>query len=207
VGEPRQVDSRSGVGRLIERFIPRADHGGRHEILVRAPADVVFDVAWNLDLRAHPAARAIFWLREKLLRADPAPPRRVTGLVAETTSLGWGVLAHRPGRELVMGAATQPWKANVVFRALVPEDFAAFTEPELVKIAWTLEAEPLGPALTRFRTETRVVATDEVARRKFQRYWRAFGVGILLIRVLLLPRLRREAERRYREAERGGRDA
>jgi hypothetical protein len=183
--------------RLIERYLPHPEHGGRHETLIRAPADLVFELARNADMQAHPLARAIFWLREKLLRATPAP-RAARGLVAETTGLGWGVLAHRPGRELVVGAVTQPWEANVVFRPIPPEEFVPFSEPGMVKIVWTLEAEPLGPALTRFRTETRVVATDETARRRFQRYWRFFGLGIVLIRILLLPRLRREAERRYR---------
>ena len=68
----------------------------------------------------------------------------------------------------------------------------------MVKIAWTLEVEPLAPARTRFRTQTRVVATDDAARRKFRRYWRMFGMGIVLIRLLLLPAVRREAERRAR---------
>jgi hypothetical protein len=193
------VVPRKASARLIERFIPRADRGGRHETLVRAPADLVFDVACNFDLRSSPVARAIFWLRGKLLRARPAPRRRPAGLLAETTELGWGMMAFRPDRELVMGAVTQPWLADVAFRAVPPEDFAAFAEPEMVRIVWTLEAEPLGPALTRFRTETRVAATDEAARRKFQRYWRVFGIGILMIRLLMLPKLRREAERRYRQ--------
>jgi hypothetical protein len=61
---------------------------------------------------------------------------------------------------------------------------------------WTLEAEPLGPKLTRFRTETRVQATDGAAWKRFRRYWRWAGVGMVLIRWLLLPRLRREAEGR-----------
>jgi hypothetical protein len=186
----------SGV-RLIEQFIPRAEHGGCHETLIRAPASLVFELAWNTDMQAHPAVRAIFWLRETLLRAEPAP-RAQRGLVAETTALGWRRLAHRSGRELVMGAVTRPWEANVVFRSLPPEEFVAFAESGMVKIVWTLEAEPLGPALTLFRTETRVVATDEAARSRFRRYWRFFGIGIVLVRLLLLPRLRREAERQYR---------
>ena len=99
-------------GRLIERFMPRAHHGSRHEISVRAPATLVFDTACNHDIQSHPVVRAIFWLREKLLRMEPAPARRATGIVAETMSLGWGVLAERPGRELVMGAVTQPWKGT-----------------------------------------------------------------------------------------------
>ena len=67
-----------------------------------------------------------------------------------------------------------------------------------MKIAWTLEATPLAPALTRFATETRVVATDEEARIKFRRYWRKFGMGIVLIRLVLLPALRKRAERLWR---------
>ena len=90
-------------------------------------------------------------------------------------------------------------RAKLLGAAKPPADrFATFAGPDLVKIVWTLEAEPVEPALTRFRTETRVQATDESARRSFRRYWRRFGMGIVLIRWLLLPAVRREAERRYR---------
>ena len=66
-----------------------------------------------------------------------------------------------------------------------------------MKIVWSLEAEPAGDARTRFRTETRVVATDSGARQKFLRYWRLASPGIRLIRWLMLRSLRREAERGY----------
>ena len=183
------------AGRLIERFMPRADVTECHETLVHAPADLVFEVARNFELQSMPLVRGIFWLRAKLLHATQ-PPERPQGLVAETTALGWGILAERPGRELVVGSVTQPWKGNVVFRTVAPERFEAFSEPDLVKIVWTLEAEPLAPALTRFRTETRVLATDDGARKQFRRYWRWAGLGAVLIRRLLLPALRRVAERR-----------
>jgi hypothetical protein len=190
--------------RLIDRFIPRSDVAERHEILVRAPADVTFDVAQRFDLQSIPLVHAIFWLRAKLgggAKPEGTWPR---GLVVETMALGWGVLAQLPGRELVMGAVTQPWKANVEFRALPPDSFAAFAEPDLVKIVWTLEVQPLGPALTRLQTETRALATDERARRKFLRYWRLVGIGILMIRWLALPAMRGAAERRANASDRGG---
>lgn len=184
-------------GRLIERFLAHPDITERHEILIRAPADVVFDVAERFDPQSIPLVRAIFRLRARLLRgAQPARDLFAKGLVAETLALGWGELARRPRRELVMGAATQPWKADVNFSPIPPEAFAEYRDPDRVKIVWTLEAEPLGPSLTRFRTETRVLATDDGARQKFRRYWRIFGVGIVMIRWLLLPALRRAAERR-----------
>jgi len=182
---------------LIDQFIPGPEVGARHETVVAAPADLVFDVASDMDLRSIPVIGAIFWLREKLFRSTPAA-RHPQGLVAETLALGWGRLAERPKRELVMGAVTQPWRADVVFTAVPPDQFAAFAEPDLVKIVWTLEAEPIDATHSRFASETRVVSTNAWARRKFKRYWRLAGIGIVLIRWLALPAVRREAERRFR---------
>jgi hypothetical protein len=179
--------------RLIERFMPASDVRTCHEFLVHAPADVVFDVAQRFDLQSLPIVRAIFWLRGKLMGAARTT-RRPSGLVEETKRLGWNELARRPGRELVMGAATQPWKADVKFIPVPAEDFLGFAEPEMVKIVWTLEAVPVEPNLTLFRTETRVRATDAAAREKFLRYWRFARFGIVLIRWLHLPALRRAAE-------------
>lgn len=60
-------------------------------------------------------------------------------------ALGWGVLHDDPGREVVMGAVTRPWEADVVFRALAPDAFASFAEPGYAKVVWALRADPLGP--------------------------------------------------------------
>ena len=186
----------------IDRFLPRADVSESHEILVRAPASEVFEVAEGFDLPSVPLVRAIFWLRGKILRSQAPPPRWPRGLVAETTSLGWGILERRAGQELIAGAVTQPWVADVKFRAIPPEQFRDFHEPDLVKIVWTIETQPVGPERTRLRTQTRAVATDDAAREKFRRYWRKFGLGIVLIRWLVLPAMCREAERRFRTSGR-----
>lgn len=182
---------------LIDDFLPHADICECHEILVRAPATAVMDVAEHFDLQSLPVVRAIFWLRSKLLgAAPPAPDLFGKGLVASTMAQGWGELSRGPGRALVMGAVTQPWKADVIFTAIAAEHFAGYAEPGRVKIVWTIETEPLGPSLTRLRTETRAVATDAAAQRQFLRYWRWARFGIVLIRWLLLPAVKREAERR-----------
>jgi hypothetical protein len=109
-------------------------------------------------------------------------------------------LAERSGREIVMGAVTKPWEANPVFHALPPEEFAAFDEPEYVKIVWTLRADPQGVDKCVFRTETRALATDAVARRKFRWYWSFLSAGILIIRRAMLPAVKREAEKVSRRA-------
>jgi hypothetical protein len=126
---------------------------------------------------------------------DEAPSRP---FLEEVLSLGWRILAEEPGREIVLGAVTQPWRADVVFRGIPPEEFAAFDEPGYVKIAWNLAASPVGPRESVFQTETRVATTDPSARARFRRYWLVVSPGILLIRRETLRMVKREAERRVR---------
>jgi hypothetical protein len=115
-------------------------------------------------------------------------------------SLGWGILADVPGREVVVGAVTKPWEANVKFTALAPDKFAAFNEPDYVKIVWTLRADPVGQSEAVFRTETRVQTTDTSARAKFRPYWSCVSPGIWLIRRMSLAPLKLDAEHRFRES-------
>ena len=159
------------------------------------------EVASSFDMQSPPLVKAIFWMREKVMGGSTTP-RRVQGILEEMKALGWGLLAEQPGRLIVCGAKCQPWVAGVQFSAIAPAEFEAYEEPNEVKIAWTLEADELGPELTRFAQETRAVATDEGARTQFLRYWRWARFGIISIRLLLLPAVRRAAERRW-AAERG----
>jgi hypothetical protein len=181
----------------LDRFIPRPDVRERFEVTVRAPAGIVMAEARNFDMRSPRLVRTVFRLRERLMGASPSAPRQAQGLLAETRSLGWGLLAEEQDRLVICGAACQPWLADVKFTAISPERFAEFAAPEQVKIAWTLEAKPLAPTVTRFAQETRVVATDALARARFRRYWRWARFGIIGIRLLLLPAVRRAAEQRW----------
>jgi hypothetical protein len=185
---------------LLDRFMPRYEIAERHHIQVAAPATVTFAAARDIDLNDVWIVRAIFKTREVVLGATPDAAPHPRGIVALTTSIGWGVLAEVPDRELVMGAVTQPWKANVVFRALPPDEFAAFHEPDYVKIVWTVRADPVSAARSVFRTETRALATDAQARRKFRRYWSFVSPGIIVIRRMTLGPLKADAERRATHA-------
>lgn len=189
----------------LDRFIPQPDVRERFEIVIAAPADLVMQTAVDFDMQSLPLVKAIFRLREKFMRATPAAPRKPQGIVAETRALGWGLLLETPGRLIACGATCQPWLADVTFTPIAPERFASYAEPDQVKIAWTLEAEPLGPATTRFAQETRAVATDQAARLKFRHYWRWARFGIVAIRLLMLPAVRRAAQRRWSEAQRANR--
>ena len=181
----------------LDAWIPRPDVRERHELRVRAPAALVFETAANLDLQSIGLVRTIFAMRERLLGARKVE-RKPQGFFAEMQAIGWTCLERREGALLVGGAACQPWLADVVFHPIPSERFAGWSEPDHVKIAWTLETEAPEPERTRLASETRVVATDDRARARFMAYWRWARFGIVTIRWLLLPAIRREAEARWR---------
>jgi hypothetical protein len=156
---------------LLDRFIPVYDVAERHHIHVAAPAEITYAAACEQDLMTAPVAQMLFKAREVLLGSEPDTAARPRGLLAITKSLGWSVLAEAP-------------------------EFVAFTEPDHVKIAWTLRADAIGTNASIFRTETRVVATDATARAKFRRYWSFLSPGIILIRWAALRPLKADAERR-----------
>jgi hypothetical protein len=188
---PDEADS------LLDSFMPQYEVVERHCVRVSAPAEITLSAATDMDLLGSPIVRAIVRARELVLGAEPVAVARPKGLLNEVTAMGWGVLAQLPGREIVVGAVTQPWLPNVVFRALPPGEFAAFREPGYVKIAWTLRADPSGPGESMFRTETRAQTTDPVARSRFRWYWARFSPGITVIRRVMLGPLKAEAESRF----------
>lgn len=182
---------------LLDSFMPTPDVREKHTTYVEAPADVTYAAGREFEIESSRIVRAIFKARELILRSAPVEKPRVRGFIEWMKAIGWGVLAEKPGRELVMGAVTKPWEANPVFRPVPPEEFAAFAEPDYVKIVWTVQAIPLRNGASLYRTETRAVATDAQARRKFRLYWSLLSPGIILIRRALLPAVKATAERMW----------
>ena len=179
---------------LLDRFMPRYDIVERHHSDVAAPAHVTFATACHSSLEDSAMVRAIFKARELIMGSTPDARPHPHGLLDHVKSLGWVMLAEQPGEAIVMGAVTKPWQANVVFRSVPAEQFAAFDEPDYVKIAWTLRVEATGPGTSVFRTETRAVATDAEARTKFRFYWMLLSPGIILIRELMTRAVKAHAE-------------
>ncbi len=188
---------------MLDRFMSTYDVRERHATEVAAPDGVTFAAANSLDVMNLAAVRTLVKARELIFGAAPDRRPQSDAIIPEMQSIGWGVLAEVPGREIVMGAVTRPWEANVVFRALSPDEFSAFDEPDYVKIVWTLRADPIDGGRSLFSTETRAIATDPRARAKFRTYWSFLSPGIILIRLAAVRALRAEVERRVRNT--GGR--
>jgi hypothetical protein len=195
--------SLTGAPPLLDELMPQPDVRERFATIVRAPAPLVLDTACHFDLQSMWLVRIIFRMRGVLMRTPAASERTRQGILAETLGLGWRLL-HRDERSVIVGARCQPWRGDVVFTSIPPDEFARYDRPEQVKILWTLEVDALGPAETRFSHETRAAATDDGARRRFHRYWRWARFGILAIRYLMMPAVRREAEARWQGTRRDG---
>ena len=184
---------------LLDRFMPVYEVVERNAIRIATPAAVTLAAAREMNLEASSLVRAIIRAREVILGATPSDRPHPRGLMADMQSLGWGLLAEVPGREVIMGAVTKPWEANVRFRSLPPDQFLAFDEPGYVKIVWTIRADPIGETDSIFRTETRAIATDRTSRARFRRYWSFLSPGIIVIRWAVLGLVKNDAERRARK--------
>ena len=180
---------------LLDRFIPDWEVAERHETVVQASTDQTYLAIRTLDFEDSWVIRLIFRLRMMVMGGRPVAYNGPRTVLDRAKAMGWGMLAEVPGRAVVLGAVTQPWRAAPVFRPLRPAEFAAFNAPGYAKIVWSIGAEVSGWNSSTACTETRVMLTDPRSRRRFRLYWALVSPGIILIRKMLLRRVRKQAER------------
>jgi hypothetical protein len=179
---------------MLDRLLPNWEVSERHQIRINAPDSVAFAAARTLDLNESPGIRAIFRLRQLIMRSGQREYYGPRSVIERAHALGWGVLADIPGRRVVLSSVTQPWQPNIAFRALSGVDFTGFSEPGYAKVIWSIAVHPQGPNRAIVSTETRVRTTDAESRRRFRLYWALMSPGILIIRYLGLRLIRRQAE-------------
>ena len=122
----------------------------------------------------------------------PLPAQPILGLISARRT-GFFPLADDE-REFIFGMAGQPWNTAARPVHLQPEEFAAWMPPGNVKIASNVRVEDAGNGWSRVVTETRVLATDESARRTMARYWRLIYPGSGMIRQSMLTAIKARAE-------------
>ena len=191
-GKRREGNS---LDRFYDQLLPGWEVGEHHEIRVGAPAGTAFAAARMMDIEQSWVVRAIFWLRQVIMRAPRAPDDKRRPFIERAKALGWAVLVDIPGRRTVLAAVTRPWQRAVTFIPLSGVDFLAFNQPGYAKIIWSIEVHPDGEGKSVASTETRVQVTDPRSRRRFRLYWALLSPGILAIRYLSLRIIRQQAER------------
>jgi hypothetical protein len=142
---------------LLDEALPRWDEHERHGIRAEAPGGRLLEAVLEVPPADARVLRVLF-----ALRGLPAQAREP--IWTQLLRGGFFVLGERAGREIVAGAIGRPWRLGEPLRRHV--DFAAFAEPGYVKMALGFVARE-GELVT----ETRVLATDDGARRAFARYW------------------------------------
>jgi hypothetical protein len=185
---------------VLDDHLPTYDVCEVHATTVAAPPEAVMEAVRAVTPREVPLLVILM-----ALRAGPRAPR----LSARRTILGgferggFVRLCERPDI-LVYGGVGRFWTPSGGLRRIEPSGFRDFAEPGYAKAAFSFELERRGD-LTLLTTETRVLATDEAARRSFRRYWWLIRPGSGAIRIAWLRAIRRRAERGY--AARTRRDA
>lgn len=164
------------------------------------PVEAAWEAARHLDLSRSRLVSALFTARTlpaRLLGRDEGTPAdltlRIDELISTPEEPGFQVLVDDPPSEVVVGAIGQVWQLDIPF-VHVPDAaaFAAYDEPEQVKVAWALQCDALDDEGARVSVEVRVDATTDEAWTRFRRYFRRIGAGSRIVRRTMLRRLARE---------------
>jgi hypothetical protein len=187
---------------LIDRFLPRYDVAEYHETFIAAPGPLVYETARHIDLAQSPVTMVLIALRGLIALIQPKEARKLYGPLVRRPRLtlddivraGFVVLEEEPGKEIVLGVVGKFWRPGSGIRHVAASGFVGWNEPGYGKGVWNFAGrrEAHGSILS---TETRVLCTDERARRSFHRYWRLIGPFSGLIRGRGLALIKKEAER------------
>ena len=179
---------------LIDEFLPHYDVVEHHQIDVDAPVDRAYRAVKELDLARSPIVLALLFARglPHLFTGAVKPKRQLR--LDDIVESGFVVLGEEPERELVLGIVGKFWQLSSGVLRIQPDEFTGFDTPGFAKAAWNfvVSARPAGGS--RVETETRVVCTDDDARRQFSRYWWLIGRFSALIRRVMLGDIKRSAE-------------
>lgn len=179
---------------LMDRFVPDFDVSERHTLVIAATPERVLAATRELRSKELPLFVVLMGLRglpglvrgRKVFRLDRP-------LLDELVRLGF-VRLGETADAFLLGISGRFWRLDGGLRRVPADEFASFAEPGWVQAAvdFRVEDHPDGTLLS---TETRIVATDEYARRRFGRYWRVIRVGSVAIRWAWLRAIRRRALR------------
>ena len=174
---------------MLDHFLPSYDVHEMHSTSISAPPEAVLAAIREVTAREVPLMVVLMALR--------AGPRARRLSAARTILSGFERAGFVPLRDcpdgVVYGGVGRFWRPSGGLRRLEASEFATFHEPGYAKAAFSFELESRGER-TLLTTETRVLCTDEPARRRFKRYWRLIYPGSAAIRIAWLRAIRRRAE-------------
>jgi hypothetical protein len=183
---------------LLDELMPAYHFRERHAIGVRASREAALAALRSLrpeELRVLTVLMAARNLPSRLRGRRP-PSWSSEPLLDQLLARGFVVLAEEPGREIVLGVIGRFWTPDAWASEPEPvlrgaQEFMEFDVAGYAKAAANFRVQGSGP--TTVTTETRILATDSVGKRKFALYWALIRPGSGLIRHDLLRAIRRRA--------------
>jgi hypothetical protein len=178
----------------LEEFAPVYQFNEVHRIRIRAPRSRIYRSIKEVTAGEITLFRALTWIR-RFGRAGPEsilnPPRNEP-LLEVATRTGFLLLADEAEGEIVFGTVViAPGGVN---RPATPEQFKNLVALGVAKAVMNFRIEDAGDGASLASTETRVYATDAMARRRFARYWTVIRPGSGFIRRMWLRAIKRRAE-------------
>jgi hypothetical protein len=179
---------------ILDEQLPRWDVRERHSIRIAAPPEVALQAAREVTAREVPELIVLMGLRT--LPAVLTGRRRPGDgpLLDGFTAMGFAPLGES-ATEFAYGGVGRFWTPSGGLRRVGAAEFAGFAEPGYAKAGFDFRVAPDGPGASVLSTETRVLATDAAARRRFRLYWLVVRPGSGLIRRGWLRAIRKRAER------------
>lgn len=179
---------------LIDSFAPNPDAIETHRIAIAAARDVVYAALWTTDLGGSPVIKVLLGLRslpELVVHRFHSRPRNQRITLQTLIDSGFGVLAEKPGEEIVLGVTGRFWCPTGNLSSFKREDFDQPVPPGIARAVWNFHVRESPNGLTILSTETRVTCGDLASRRKFRWYWLFVRPFSGLIRRLMLKNVRR----------------
>ena len=184
------------LAHMLDALIPAPRLVEVDHVDLAAPPEKVWNLVRHGDLASSRLVRALFAVRtlpERLAGKQSAASVFIDDLRSTREKPGFSLLLDEPPQGFAVGAVGKVWHADIPFAHVEnAAEFAAFSSPDFVKVAWSIRVLPLGAQDTRLELEVRVDATDDDAWHKFERYFRVIGPGSHFIRRTLMSHLARE---------------
>jgi hypothetical protein len=164
----------------LDDFVPRFQFHEVHTRRIAAPPEQVYEAVWEVRADEIAFFRLLVWLRRggRNTPLSILNPGTRAPLLEVATRTGFTLLADDRPRELVIGMAV----------------IGTRDAPDSAFAAMNFLITPDGDA-SLVRTETRIFANSDRARRRFGWYWRLIYPGSAFIRRMWLRAIGRRALR------------
>ena len=166
----------------IDDYLPDYDFSEKHIIKIKSTPEQAFELIQTIDFSQSRLIHLLFWLRG-LKHAR-----------FEDFQDNFCLLAMEPSREIALGLIGRPWQMQGGILPCSKEEFLAFSTPGYARMVWNFTFEPVAHE-TSVSTETRILCTDNLSKRKFRIYWFFIKPFSGLIRTEMLRMLKVQLEK------------